>query len=348
MEQRRNERVWVSRDIPEETRRPASSSGAIPTSGNPGVTRPGIEPGSAWLTAQPPRPLQRTKDEHLVYNRARWADLRGAVDCAPAYGARSSGFEFRTAFKSAHFIVNSPKQVCDTDIGNNENDEYVWIFYGESNPVRLGGMQVIWLLHTPARPREEPRENPSTSCIVQHDYHVRKLVSDPANNRTRFVLVGSSHSGHAYPLAFVTSRRGSHGKLRGRPNKDDGTQKPMPGVKPVCGDGTGRTRAYSRWDAPLGILDANKLVSAVIPSPVCRPTVSGRAATRQPRVRCVSWITRRWKCRRTLKGRQIHTNETVRTMKTEQKKIKSYLGEAIATFREPAYVLDSRQSVEDC
>ncbi|KAJ8871194.1 hypothetical protein PR048_027500 [Dryococelus australis] len=47
-------------EIPEKTRRPAASSGTIPTCGNPGVARPGIEPGSPrWeasrLTAQPPR-----------------------------------------------------------------------------------------------------------------------------------------------------------------------------------------------------------------------------------------------------------------------------------------------------
>ncbi|KAJ8896115.1 hypothetical protein PR048_001457 [Dryococelus australis] len=46
--------------IPEKTRRPAASSGTIPTCESPGVTRPGIETGSPWWeasspTAQPPR-----------------------------------------------------------------------------------------------------------------------------------------------------------------------------------------------------------------------------------------------------------------------------------------------------
>ncbi|KAJ8882999.1 hypothetical protein PR048_014838 [Dryococelus australis] len=46
------------REIPKKTRRPAASSGTIPTCGNP-VTRQGIEPGSPWweassLTAHPP------------------------------------------------------------------------------------------------------------------------------------------------------------------------------------------------------------------------------------------------------------------------------------------------------
>ncbi|KAJ8895708.1 hypothetical protein PR048_001045 [Dryococelus australis] len=50
------------RKIPEKIRRPAASSGAIPTCENLGVTRPGIEAGSPWceassLTTQPPWPL---------------------------------------------------------------------------------------------------------------------------------------------------------------------------------------------------------------------------------------------------------------------------------------------------
>ncbi|KAJ8870513.1 hypothetical protein PR048_029536 [Dryococelus australis] len=55
-------------DIPEKTRWPAASCDAIPTCGNPGVTRPGIEPGSPWweasrLTAQRPRPPGRRRLE---------------------------------------------------------------------------------------------------------------------------------------------------------------------------------------------------------------------------------------------------------------------------------------------
>ncbi|KAJ8869820.1 hypothetical protein PR048_028829 [Dryococelus australis] len=41
------------REIPEETRRPTTSSGTIPTCENP-VTRPGIEPGSPWWEAGKP------------------------------------------------------------------------------------------------------------------------------------------------------------------------------------------------------------------------------------------------------------------------------------------------------
>ncbi|KAJ8888592.1 hypothetical protein PR048_008084 [Dryococelus australis] len=52
---------WLGRwNNPENTHRTAASSGTIPTCENLGVTRCGIEPGSAWrevsrLTAQPPR-----------------------------------------------------------------------------------------------------------------------------------------------------------------------------------------------------------------------------------------------------------------------------------------------------
>ncbi|KAJ8873757.1 hypothetical protein PR048_024591 [Dryococelus australis] len=59
-EQHRNEGAEGKRDISEKTRRPAASSGTIPTCDNPGVTPLGIEPGSLWweassLTTTPPR-----------------------------------------------------------------------------------------------------------------------------------------------------------------------------------------------------------------------------------------------------------------------------------------------------
>ncbi|KAJ8894230.1 hypothetical protein PR048_006842 [Dryococelus australis] len=54
----------VKQEIVEKTRRPAASSGTIPTCQSPGVARSGIEPGlPCWeasrLTAQPKRPLPR-------------------------------------------------------------------------------------------------------------------------------------------------------------------------------------------------------------------------------------------------------------------------------------------------
>ncbi|KAJ8898220.1 hypothetical protein PR048_003580 [Dryococelus australis] len=47
MEQCRDARAG-KREILEKTRRPAASSGTIPTCENPGATPPGIEPGSPW------------------------------------------------------------------------------------------------------------------------------------------------------------------------------------------------------------------------------------------------------------------------------------------------------------
>ncbi|KAJ8889075.1 hypothetical protein PR048_008569 [Dryococelus australis] len=54
------------REIPEKIRRPAASSGTIPTCKNPGVARKGIEPGSLWWeasnpTTHTPRPRQHIK-----------------------------------------------------------------------------------------------------------------------------------------------------------------------------------------------------------------------------------------------------------------------------------------------
>ncbi|KAJ8882030.1 hypothetical protein PR048_018518 [Dryococelus australis] len=51
----------------------------------------------------------------------------------------------------------------------------------------------------------DPRENSTTSAsgIAQHDYHMRKSASDPAENRTRFAFVGEQGKGkdnHYYKL----------------------------------------------------------------------------------------------------------------------------------------------------
>ncbi|KAJ8866679.1 hypothetical protein PR048_032540 [Dryococelus australis] len=64
------------REITEKTHRPKASSGRIPICGNPGVTRPGIEPGSLWWeasrqTAQPPRPLHIHSFYSLLFSDCR-------------------------------------------------------------------------------------------------------------------------------------------------------------------------------------------------------------------------------------------------------------------------------------
>ncbi|KAJ8869197.1 hypothetical protein PR048_030769 [Dryococelus australis] len=62
--------------IPEKTRPPSSSSNTIPTCENPGVTRPGIEPGSSWweasrLTIKSLLPLSPLLNPIGKYNMAR-------------------------------------------------------------------------------------------------------------------------------------------------------------------------------------------------------------------------------------------------------------------------------------
>ncbi|KAJ8897723.1 hypothetical protein PR048_003073 [Dryococelus australis] len=71
---RSSEAMWViecggGREIAEKTRRPAALSGTIRTCENPGVTRPGIEPGSPWweasrLTGLDLRPMRVKRDEY--------------------------------------------------------------------------------------------------------------------------------------------------------------------------------------------------------------------------------------------------------------------------------------------
>ncbi|KAJ8865949.1 hypothetical protein PR048_033472 [Dryococelus australis] len=70
---------WRKLEIPEKTRRPAASSGTIPTCENPGgrrgggATHSGIELGSPWevssLTTTPPRPTALEKSEAVVYTQ---------------------------------------------------------------------------------------------------------------------------------------------------------------------------------------------------------------------------------------------------------------------------------------
>ncbi|KAJ8897718.1 hypothetical protein PR048_003068 [Dryococelus australis] len=98
MEQRRNEGAgkW---DIPKKTHRPAASLDTIPTCENPGVTRPGIEPGSPWweastLSAQPPRPpwikrytISLTVEQRVGENQDLCAFVRGQISWGQTNGA---------------------------------------------------------------------------------------------------------------------------------------------------------------------------------------------------------------------------------------------------------------------
>ncbi|KAJ8882580.1 hypothetical protein PR048_014391 [Dryococelus australis] len=66
------------REIPKKTRRPAALSSTILACENPGVTRPGIEPGSPWweaskLTAQLPRsPMALEIESHAGHDVIAW------------------------------------------------------------------------------------------------------------------------------------------------------------------------------------------------------------------------------------------------------------------------------------
>ncbi|KAJ8873353.1 hypothetical protein PR048_026987 [Dryococelus australis] len=76
---------------PEKTRRPAASSGTIPTCENPGVTRPEIEPGSprreaSSLTAQPQRP-----EQHLRIVTCTYPQWNGPPVRTPRPTSRSEG-----------------------------------------------------------------------------------------------------------------------------------------------------------------------------------------------------------------------------------------------------------------
>ncbi|KAJ8871779.1 hypothetical protein PR048_028119 [Dryococelus australis] len=79
-------KVQGKREIPEEIRRLAVSSSAISTCRDPGVTQPGIEPGSPWweassLTAQPPLPHSGSPsvDDRPIMNAVKCRVLSGVV-----------------------------------------------------------------------------------------------------------------------------------------------------------------------------------------------------------------------------------------------------------------------------
>ncbi|KAJ8875692.1 hypothetical protein PR048_023591 [Dryococelus australis] len=65
----------MKQEIPEKTRRLAASSGTIPTCENPGVTRPGIEPGSSWWESsrRPTITGIESEQSHRSYEN-RWRD----------------------------------------------------------------------------------------------------------------------------------------------------------------------------------------------------------------------------------------------------------------------------------
>ncbi|KAJ8893719.1 hypothetical protein PR048_006319 [Dryococelus australis] len=91
MEQRENERAG-KREIPEKTRRPAASSGTIPTCENPGVARSGIEPDGIRAQVGKSRIFLRTPVQSLVLNVDGARNTRGSVALtAPRFSASNAG-----------------------------------------------------------------------------------------------------------------------------------------------------------------------------------------------------------------------------------------------------------------
>ncbi|KAJ8888484.1 hypothetical protein PR048_007975 [Dryococelus australis] len=119
---------WQKREIPEKTRRPTASSGAIPTCENP-VTQPGSEPDSPWweasvLIAQPPWPLgvmervyQNIIRMYMQYVERRWwSPYRAAVVV--------------DQYRMLHILCRRQKPIAASDGGD-------WCEYGTA-PERKG------------------------------------------------------------------------------------------------------------------------------------------------------------------------------------------------------------------
>ncbi|KAJ8890618.1 hypothetical protein PR048_010127 [Dryococelus australis] len=111
--------MWVVKgggnEIPEKTRRTASSSSTMPTCENP-VTRPGIEPRSPWwkanvLIAQPPWPHQSLMRHGLVKICEWWRD--GDIEYVVEVSDTSYMYQVTALTKSygaavAHWLGRSP------------------------------------------------------------------------------------------------------------------------------------------------------------------------------------------------------------------------------------------------
>ncbi|KAJ8887700.1 hypothetical protein PR048_013918 [Dryococelus australis] len=104
MEQRGN--AWAGETgYPEKTRRPAASSGTIPTCENPGATPPGIEPESIMLTLDDTEPI---------------AELRGNKKRIPychVWGNSGGVYSSPTKVKRFRFPVRSHIFACGNRAG---------------------------------------------------------------------------------------------------------------------------------------------------------------------------------------------------------------------------------------
>ncbi|KAJ8886773.1 hypothetical protein PR048_012985 [Dryococelus australis] len=146
---------WEKREMPEKTRRPTASSCMIPTCENR-VTRPGIEP-YCWSHF----------DRGFVGVSVHWLD--------PASLHRKSAMLDIEMLTGQHtydvlaaaldnilrdFEIQNKVTMCVTDSGSN----FIKAFTIEQRQAWQTG---------------DSRVNPPTSCIVRHDYHVRKSGATP-------------------------------------------------------------------------------------------------------------------------------------------------------------------------
>ncbi|KAJ8865638.1 hypothetical protein PR048_033158 [Dryococelus australis] len=126
------------REIPEKTRRPAASSGTIPTSENPGVARPGIQPKRIGNL-----PMQ-DRGPHVARGPSRVPPVRTLRKLAGKYarGVCEAGVCFKCR------PGRDPMRVIEVSMELRRNERA-----GETG---------------------DPRESPPTDSIVRHDSHLRK------------------------------------------------------------------------------------------------------------------------------------------------------------------------------
>ncbi|KAJ8890071.1 hypothetical protein PR048_009578 [Dryococelus australis] len=183
------------RDIPEKTRRPEASYGTIPTCVNPRATPPRIEPSSPrWeessLTITPPRPLTTPAS---VLGVTTLAEIEETIFVQLSPPFRSAVDNMYSSFLGTDLAPDIT--VCS------ERFPYWLDFRLEST---LPGADWPAAFHHQCwnvrlRETEDPRENPPIRDIVRHDSHLRKILSDTAEDRTRCALEGDDQSNRSLP-----------------------------------------------------------------------------------------------------------------------------------------------------
>ncbi|KAJ8870894.1 hypothetical protein PR048_027195 [Dryococelus australis] len=225
MGQHRNARRG-KQEILEKTRRQAASSGTFPTCENPGVTRPGIEAGSPWLTAHPQRPLfffVTRPDSQLRSSppRTTGRDLKYAPSHPHARGQRGltlpdkhdtaaptekSFYNFTQSCNSTKvslvdlfgckttrvvFVIDVKRCVYNTDPCPRASAKLRTL----DNPKRVARVEMEQRRNARAGNTGDPRENPPPSDIVRYDSRMRKFRRELSSDRLggRRVLLPLHH-----------------------------------------------------------------------------------------------------------------------------------------------------------